>query len=398
MRIVIASDLHWPTTNGIATFGRNLAHGLAGQGHEVLVIAPSQTGKRGHETDRNHLVVRTTSLPFPFYQNFRISVNPYSEVKKAIERFEPDVIHIQTPLGIGRAAMNVAKKLDIPLVATNHAIPANLIENLKMLAPFARPIGYLLKEYGTRFHNNTDYVTLPTKAAIDMFDDKQKDVLVPIVAVSNGIDLARFKPGPRDKEVIGRFNIPAGKPTVMYAGRLDAEKHLFVVVQAMQRLREHLDAHAIIVGHGNDADNLKRLARELGLSKHITFTGRVTDEDLPKLYRLADVFAMPSPAELQCIVLLEAMATGLPSVAVNAGALYELCQDGRNGYLTQVDDSTDMADKLLAILQDKKLRASMGKEALAIANTHDLATTIATYESIYKEVIAAHSRSGDSTA
>src|SRR5690606_4263757 len=105
MKILIASDLHWPTINGVATFSRNLAYGLAERGHEVLVIAPSQTGKRYEEYDRNHLVKRTISVPFPFYQNFKISPGAQIGVKRIIDEFEPDVIHIQMLMWIGQAAM-----------------------------------------------------------------------------------------------------------------------------------------------------------------------------------------------------------------------------------------------------------------------------------------------------
>lgn len=387
MRIVIASDLHWPTINGVATFGRNLAQGLAAQGHDVLVIAPSQTGKKYEETDKNHTVARTSSRPFPFYQNFRISVSPYSEVKKIIENFKPDVIHIQSPLGIGRAALGVARKFGIPVVATNHAMPENLIENLKLLAPFARPISYLLKEYGERFFGSADFVTLPTEAAIKMFDENMSDVKVPIKAISNGIDLSRFKPGAVPKELYARFGLPEKKQIITYVGRLDPEKHISVLVRAFSKVREKVDAHLMIVGHGTDVENLKLVAERLGLSNHVTFTGRVSDEDLEVLQRVGRVFAMPSPAELQCIAMLEGMACGLPTVAVNAGAVYELCQDGRNGFLVEVDDAEAMADGLIKILSDKQLQEKMSKESLAIAKTHDLSHTISEFEKIYKQVV-----------
>jgi glycosyltransferase involved in cell wall biosynthesis len=389
MRILIASDLHWPTINGVATFGRNLAHGLAARGHDVLVVAPSQTGKRYEETDRNHKVARTASLQFPFYQNFRISVSPYSEVKKIIGDFKPDVIHIQSPLGIGRAALGVGKKFGIPVVATNHAMPENLIENLKLLAPFARPINYILKEYGERFYGNADYITLPTQAAIKMFDKIMEEVQVPVKAVSNGIDLSRFKPARPNKTFKQRFGIP-DKPIIMYVGRLDGEKHIQTLIKAAQRVLAELEVHVVIIGHGSDAENLKSLAERLDIAKHITFTGRVEDVDLPKLQACGDVFAMPSPAELQCIAMLEAMACGQATVAVNVGAVYELCQDGRNGYLAEVDNDEDMATKLLKILSDKKLHSNMSKESIAIAKTHDLGFTLTQFEQIYQQLVDAH--------
>src|SRR4051812_31894184 len=105
MKILMASDLHWPTINGIATAGRTLAQGLAENGHEVLVVAPSQTGKKYHETDGLYKVTRTSSLVFPFYQNLRISLSPNREINKIVKEFAPDVIHVQTPLGVGLGAV-----------------------------------------------------------------------------------------------------------------------------------------------------------------------------------------------------------------------------------------------------------------------------------------------------
>lgn len=389
MRILIASDLHWPNINGVATFGRNLAQGLAAEGHDVLVIAPSQTGKKYEEIDRNHRVMRTSSVVFPFYQNFRISISPYREVKRIIEDFEPDVIHIQTPMGIGRAAVGYAKKMDVPLVATNHAMPENLVDNLRLLAPFSRPINYILKEFGARFYNNADFVTLPTEAAINML--KGDSFKAPYMAISNGIDLTRFNPGTAPAEFYERFNIPSGKKIVLYVGRLDAEKHVSILIRAAKRIVEsHDDIHFVIVGKGTDMENLQLLVERLDLGDHITFTGRVEDEDLPVFHQIGDVFAMPSPVELQCLAMLESMATGSPVVAVNVGALYELCQDGRNGYLYDLDEDDQLADKLTTILTDDKLRDKMGKESLAIAKTHELGHTITQFVTLYKHVIAMH--------
>jgi len=394
MRILIASDLHWPYINGVATFGRNLAYGLAAEGHDVLVIAPSQTGKKYEEIDRNHRVMRTSSVVFPFYQNFRISISPYREVKRIIEDFEPDVIHTQTPVGIGRAAVMCAKKMSIPLVATNHAMPENLVDNLRLLAPFSRPINYILKEFGARFYNNADFVTLPTEAAIGML--KGDSFHAPYMAISNGIDLGRFNPGGVPAEFYDRFAIPKDKKIVLYVGRLDAEKHVSILVRAAQDVTAtHDDVHFVIVGKGTDMENLQGLVERLSLEEKVTFTGRVEDEDLPVFHRLGDVFAMPSPVELQCLAMLESMASGSPVVAVNVGALYELCQDGRNGYLYDLDDDQQMADKLMKILGDDKLRAQMGKESLAIAKTHELSHTIAQFVTLYKHVIAM--REGEKT-
>lgn len=389
MKILIASDLHYPTINGVATFSRNLAQGLAARGHEVLVIAPSQTGKRYKEVDKNHTIIRTRSVPFPFYQNFRISLSPSLEVKKIIEEFDPDVIHIQMLMWIGQAAMKYGNKKGIPIVSTNHAMPENLMDNLVLLAPVSRPINYILKAYGARFHAKSDYVTMPTQSAIDMFNAGDK-LNIPLEAVSNGINLSDFSPGPVDPEVYKKFSIPANKPVVTYVGRLDAEKHLPVLLKAFEGVKAAVpDAHLVVVGDGTELPALKRLADDLGFADSASFTGRVTDDDLRSLHRLGTVFCMPSPAELQSIATLEAMASGQPVVAVDAGALSELCQHDRNGYLCDKDDSSAIADGLITIITDSRKRKAMSEASLAIAKTHNLDTTLARFETIYTDLIKA---------
>jgi glycosyltransferase involved in cell wall biosynthesis len=393
MKILIASDLHYPTINGVATFGRNLAMGLAARGHEVMVIAPSQTSKKFKEVDVNHVVVRTASIPFIPYQNFRVSPTPGREVKKAILEFDPDVIHIQMLMWIGQATMKYGNKFGIPIVSTNHAMPENLMDNIVLLAPLARPINYMLRQYGARFHTKSDYVTLPTQSAIEMFGATEKmKMKVPMEAVSNGIDLVRFQPGKPGKAIYEKFKIPRDVPIITFVGRLDAEKHLSVLVNAFSKVLEHTPAHLLIIGDGQDAVSLKEQSYELGIFDKVTFTGRVSEEDKMVLHQIGTVFAMPSPMELQSIATLEAMASGQPVVAVDAGALRELCQDGRNGILYELDDYQAMSEALIKIITDPALHKKFSQESLAIAKTHDLNTTLDRFEAIYESLTKASTK------
>jgi glycosyltransferase involved in cell wall biosynthesis len=386
MKILIASDLHYPTINGVATFSRSLARGLSARGHEVLVIAPSQTGKRYKEIDGNYPIYRTASVPFPFYQNFRISLTPAREVKKIIEDFDPDVIHIQMLMWIGQACMKYGNKFGIPIVSTNHAMPENLMDNLWLLAPVARPINYMLSEYGRRFHAKADCVTMPTQSAIDMFDVSEK-LTSPLLAISNGIDLGKFQVGSADASLYEKFHIPMNKSIVSYVGRLDAEKHLGVLLRAFAEIQKETDAHLLIVGDGTDADNLRAQARELHIVSHVTFTGRVSDDEIVALHKVGTVFCMPSPAELQSIATLEAMASGQPIVAVDAGALRELCQQGINGYLCDQDNAEQIATGLKKILLDENLRKMYSEASSAIAKTHDINHTLDQFLDLYQRVI-----------
>jgi glycosyltransferase involved in cell wall biosynthesis len=387
MKILISADLYWPTLNGVSTAARTLANGLSAYGHEVLVIAPSQTGKKHIEKDGNTTIARCSSVIFPFYQNFRICPYPNLEVKKIIKDFRPDVIHLMGFLMISQAAMKYGQKFEIPIVSTNHAMPENLMDNLKRLAPLSRPINYVMKEYIVRFHKKTDYFTMPTQSALDIFKLSTKKLKIPVEAVSNGIDLSRFSVGKASGDVIDKFKIPTNKPIVSYIGRVDAEKHISVLVDAFSRLIKKHDVQLLIVGKGTELENLQNYAKYLGVDKNVIFTGGVTDEDLVELHKVGTVFMMPSPVELQSIVMLEAMASGKPVVAVDAGPLKELCQDGRNGILCELDNDEKIADALLKIISDPAMQKRFGEESVKIASEHDLDKTIRRYEQIYKSVI-----------
>jgi glycosyltransferase involved in cell wall biosynthesis len=385
MKILIAADLHWPTINGVATFSRNLAQGLADRGHEVLVIAPSQrrSGRPDEEWDGNYLIKRTASVPFPFYQNFRISLAPQREIKRIFQEFQPDVVHLQMCLTIGNVTQRYALKYGIPIVATNHAIPDNLLDNLRYMAPVSRPIGYVITEYGVRFHRKVDYVTLPTRSAIEMFGEER--LSVPVEPVSNGIDLSKFTPGTPKQSVIGKFHIPKNRTVISYVGRTDAEKHLHVLIEAFARTLHEAneEPHLVVVGAGTDLDRLKNLTYELRIHSHVTFTGRVSDEEIIELHKVGDVFAMPSPAELQSIATLEAMASGKPVVAVDAGALRELCQNDVNGFLCEKDDVEGFSEALTTLVNDAGLREKYSEGSLKIAKTHDINHTLDKFEEIY---------------
>ncbi len=388
MQILIASDLHYPTINGVATFSRNLAQGLAAHGHEVLVIAPSQTGKRYKEVDGNYVIARTVSVPFPFYQNFRISLNPSREVKKIIDDFDPDAIHIQMLLGIGQATMKYGNKYGIPIVSTNHAMPENLMDNIRLLAPISKPIQRLMVEYGARFHARADYITMPTQSAIDMFGEDRVDS--PVKAISNGIDLSRFQPTDAPADIYKKFGLSKSKQIVTYIGRVDAEKHLEVLIRAFAQINAK-DRHLLVVGDGTDMEHLRNLVYSLGLDDDVTFAGRVSDDEIVELHKVGVLYAITSPVDLHSISALESMASGKPIVAVNAGALGELCQDGVNGYLVEKDNVEQVAAAIDKILSDTKLQKQFAKQSLAIASSHDIVHTLEQYEAIYRQVIAARS-------
>jgi glycosyltransferase involved in cell wall biosynthesis len=173
-----------------------------------------------------------------------------------------------------------------------------------------------------------------------------------------------------------------------------------VWLRAAALVRRQIDAHFIVGGEGSERRSLERLTKQLGLDQSVSFIGYLSDLDYPRLYSVADVFAITSPAELQSIVSLEALASSLPIVAARAGALPELVRAGENGYLVRPGDPSSLADALVRILGDAERRTAMGVVSREVAGAHDFEHTLDVYEQVYHSVIAQPSpipfvRSGD---
>ncbi|MDR0980096.1 MAG: glycosyltransferase [Candidatus Nomurabacteria bacterium] len=415
MNIVISSDLYYPMIDGVAAFSFNLAHGLAKLGHNVVVLAPSITGDFVIENDKQFRVVRLPSIRVPFYPDqieqipeartifghkipqiaykngIHVSFYPYNDIQKFLDAFHPDIIHNQTPGPIALSVYRYAKKRHIPIVATGHSYPENLTAQLKFVGVAKRPLNAVVRKFYTSFLTRAEYATMPTELAVrDLAPKKRlfREPPKPIEPLSNGVDLSRFHPAPAPKSIYKKYQIPTNKPIVLYVGRLDAEKSLSVAIRAFAKLLTKIpNAHFVIVGDGNDKSNLEKLAHRLKISDSVQFTGKILGLDLPKVYRTANVFVITSTTETQSIVLIEALASGLPAVAVQAGALPELVQNQQNGFLVPPDDPTATADALAIILNNPKLARKMSKYSLKIAKNHDLRHTLARLIAIYTDVI-----------
>jgi glycosyltransferase involved in cell wall biosynthesis len=329
-------------------------------------------------------------MPRLLYKNgMHVSFNPYSEIKKILQDFQPDIIHNQTPAFIAIATVTYAKKYKVPLVSTGHAYPDNLTAQVKWLGPTKKPIDAFLRWYFGIFIKTSDYATMPTEIAVrDLAPKSSRVFKVKVEAMSNGIDLSRFKPGQAPKEIYQKYDLDPEKPIVLYVGRVDREKSLDVLLSAFAEvIKKVKDAQLVIVGDGKDMDRLKGLIKDLETASQTHFLGRVVGDDLPHLYQTGTVFAITSETETQSIVLMEALASGLPAVAVDAGAIKELVQNNRNGFLKKPRTIKPIANALIKLLKSPDLCRKFSAESLKVAKTHDISHTLAKVEEIYTKVL-----------
>jgi 1,2-diacylglycerol 3-alpha-glucosyltransferase len=386
MKILIATDTYYPDVNGAAYFAYRLATILAKRGHNVSVMCPSRSFKNTVSNDKGVTVYGISSIPVPVYQNFRISP-PFIPgiIRGAVGEISPDIVHIQNHFLIGKQAVSAAKKLGIPVIGTNHFMPENLVHYLHLPEIAERWLRKFAWRECIRIFEQLDFVTTPTKTALALL--KNAGFSKDIMPISCGIDLDRFKPTNDGSYLKQIFAVPINKPVLLYVGRLDKEKRIDLILRALPDILRVTSAHLVLAGIGKEKQKLEELTEKLGIQKAVTFTGFVPDEDLQNIYRIADIFVIAGIAELQSIVTMEAMASGLPVVAVNAMALPELVHDGENGYLFSDGDRRMLAEKIIAILTNQTMRAQMAKKSLEIIKDHDINKIIEKYESIYNEIV-----------
>jgi len=385
MRILIATDTYHPDVNGAAYFTYRLATTLTKRGHHVFVMCPSRSFKNTVSDDEGVIVYGIRSIRLPIYLNFRISPVFVSRViRGVVKRISPNVVHIQNHFLIGKQAVGAAKKLGIPVIGTNHFMPENLIHYLHPPIDAEKRLQQLAWRQCVEVFEQLDFVATPTKTAAALL--RNAGLSKDIVPISCGIDLERFKPTNDGSYLRQRFAIPDNKLVLLYVGRLDKEKRIDVILRSLPDILRATSVHLVLAGIGKERQQLEETTRKLGIQEAVAFTGFVPDEDMQNLYRIADLFVTAGIAELQSIVTMEAMASGLPVVAVNAMALPELVHDGENGYLFADGDSKTLAEKVIAILSNQEMRAQMSKKSLDIIKNHDINKVVERYESIYSQI------------
>lgn len=395
MKILIASDTYHPDVNGAAYFSYRLATLLARRGHHISVICPSRRFRKQAFVQDGVRVFGVHSFPVPsyLYPDFRFSP-PFlarRAIRKCFRESKPEAIHIQNHFLLSNAVFEVAQEHRIPVMGTNHMVPENVAHHLHLPPKVEDKVGIYLWSRFVGIYKHLHFVTAPTATAAKL--SKRPGLRKEVIPVSCGIDLSRFSPGNGGSELRQRYMIP-DRLILLYVGRLDKEKRIEVILRAMPHIIEHVDAHLVVAGTGPLRGGLEVLARNLGVKDRVTFTGFIPDDDLPKLYRAAHLFVMAGIAELQSIVTMEAMASGLPVLAANAMALPELVHHGENGFLFPQDDARALAVAAVKSLSDEPLRKQMAKKSLEIIQPHDINKAVDKFELLYQQMLGAKSPAG----
>lgn len=392
LRVVIAGDTFPPDINGASRFAERLASGLVRSGNEVHVVTPAHSKKWGTFTETHDgspmTVHRIKSYRVIQHKTLRY-VWPFTlkrKTDKLLRELKPDAVHINSHMIVGRYILKSAKEQGIRVIATNHIMPENLIKYSLIIPPWAEQwvMGLAWRDAG-RVLRKADVITTPTRRAADLLEKAAG--LSGVLAVSCGIEAAKFA-----------NNAPTtnSEPRILFLGRLDYEKHIHNLLKAVAMLPKKLNVKVDIVGDGGEREYLEKLTFELGINQNVNFLGHITEQELPKAYERATVFAMPSIAELQSIATMEAMASGRPVVAADAMALPHLVHDGDNGYLFPPDDVSAFADRLLRVLTASQEELDrMSENSLHLIQSHDIDRTVKIFEGLYRGEEAEERESAD---
>ncbi|WP_344100011.1 glycosyltransferase [Myceligenerans crystallogenes] len=390
LRILVGAETFAPDVNGAARFADRLSAGLAARGHEVHVVAPSPEGRGGVEERDGVVVHRVTSRHAPGLDAMRVCLpwDAAREVRDIFTRVRPDVVHTNGHMSLGRAVVNNARRTGVPLVATNHLMPENIVGYLpipeSMHSAFAE---WMYRDLG-RVYSRADAVTAPTPRAVELI--ARRAGLTAAFPVSNGIDADAYERA----RAGARRGIAAGpqavkEPTVLFVGRLNQEKRVDELIRAFALIAPDVPGRLDVVGDGERAGAWEALTAELGMSERVRFRGFLSDDELLEAYATADLFCMPGVAELQSIVTMEAMAARLPVIAADAMALPHLVKPGANGELFQPGDVEELAGHLRTLLTDATLRERYGDASRELIQAHTMGATLGVFESLYEKVMGA---------
>ncbi|MDZ7700571.1 MAG: glycosyltransferase [Halobacteriales archaeon] len=334
------TDTYLPTVNGVTYTVTTWRDRWRARGGEMAVVYPRADG---HDAGPGEHGVR--SLPFPFYEGFRIGL---PRLPRGLA--DVDLVHVHTPFSMGVAGWRLSRRLDVPLVASYHTPTNEYVGYLTSQPTLERGLDAVSRGWERRFYDRAALVTAPSEPSRDhLVDAIGVDTRVEVVP--NGVDTERF--GPVDTRAFRERHGLGDGPLVGYTGRHGHEKRLDVLIEAAPGI----DATVVLAGDGPARDALERRAAELDAD--VRFLGFLDRDELSAFYASLDVFAFPSPVETQGIVALEAIACGTPVVGADRGALEATIDDGETGYHFAAGDADDLATTVgRALAEQAALTAS----------------------------------------
>ena len=370
MRIGLFTDTYPPFINGVSTSVYMLKKALEKRGHQVYVVTMNnETFHYGYDEDNT--VIRIPGLPIGIY-DYRVSTVYPLKAMNIIRKWKLDVIHSHTEFSVGTFARFISRQFNIPLVHTYHTLYEDYVYYITK-GYFDKPSKKIV-EYLTQFYcdKTANELIVPTKKIYDLFKEKY-NVDKNIYVIPTGIEIDRFYEENIDPksvdEVRNKIGVSSKDFNILFVGRIAKEKNIDLLLQAQEIINARdKKINLIIIGDGPDMDEYKKMAKDLKIDKNVFFVGKVPWEDIPKYYRVANVFATASTSETQGLTVIEAMAATVAPICIDDESFRNTVIDGLNGRIFKTKE--EYVGIIFELSKDKKKLADLQRQARLNAEVH----------------------------
>jgi phosphatidyl-myo-inositol alpha-mannosyltransferase len=374
LKIALVSPYDYPYPGGVTNHVRQLAREFRAVGHSVRILAPSSNRNLENEEDEVYRIGNVRRIPANgSIARITLSMRLSRRVSEVLAHEKFDVVHVHEPL-MPFLPPTVLKYSTSSNVGTFHAYRGSYYGYF-----YGRPI--LRRAFGQ----------LDARIAVSRAAKRfvRQYFMAPYKIIPNGVQLERFDPN--RVQPLDEFN--DGRPNILFVGRPEKRKGVGYLLRAYPHIKTAFpDARFIIVGAGDWEDSPYKRFVERRELRDIVIVGRVSDEDLPRYHRSAHVFCAPAvEGESFGLVLLEAMAAGLPIVASSIEGYSQVISDGHQGFLVPPKNEIAVADAVCRVLQDRELAAAMGSNGIETARHYSWAN-------VAEQVLELYSKTEDRTA
>lgn len=368
MRVAMFTDNYLPNIDGVSVSVHTLVEGLRANGHEVRVLAPATPGDQSGAE-------RLTSLPVPSYPKYRAALPvPRAAIIRAAEG--ADLVHTHGLFSLILLGRYVARRRRVPLIHTHHTLLVTELAHAPLLPPV------IARDYTRWYCNGCDGLIAPTtEVAAELVS---YGVERPIRVVPTGVDVDLLR-----RAAEAPAHLPGDERVVTFS-RLVPRKSVDTVIEAFALVRKARPAAMLtVLGEGPSRHELERLAGSLGVADAVHFQGEVPRDRVGGFLAPAHVFAFGSVTETQGLTVQEAMAVGVPAVAIAARGVISSIRDGETGFLVRPGDLEAFAERVARLLSDAALRHRMGAAARAQVDAEASPQAMARrIEAVYAEALA----------
>ena len=384
MRVVMVSDVYFPRINGVSTAIQTYQQALSAHGVAVHLIAPD------YGQPAEGWITRVAARAVPGDPEDRLA--RWGALRDAIDDAVGqgcDLVHIQTPFAAHYAGCRAARRYGVPVIATYHTLFEEYLKHYAPLIPAAW-LRTLARTFSRRQCNALDAVIVPSRAIHERLGSY--GVSVPRHVLPTGIPKPALVPDGR-RVFRQRFGIDEARPVALFVGRVAHEKNIGFLLDMIAVARAALPQILLLIaGEGPALPQLRRDVADRGLSGSVEFIGYLDrGSELPACYAAADVFVFASRTETQGLVLLEAMAAGLPVVALAEMGTVDIL-GARRGALVPDDSPDAFAQALLRLLGDPELWAQLSAEGRDYASEWSDDKLAGRMAELYRQIVASHCR------